>query len=224
MTILTQHVYSKTSQRILILLLGTTSAYAALNDTGQTSCYDGAAMATCSHANTGDSAAYPRQDARFGLDAVVAGSAGFNFSKICMDGSDCSAMATANTTAAPAATDWACSKDNVTGLVWSLETAQGDSVFAATTFVAATNGNNRCGFADWRLPTRPELLNIVHSGMSTVPLIDTTYFPNTSAAFYRTSSSFAAAPADRWGVDFNTGNTASLTLGDSHAVRLVRAP
>src|ERR1035437_8233635 len=88
-----------------------------LNDTGQTTCYNGSAMVACSSANTGDAAAYPRQDGRFGRDAAApakigGGAAGFDFSKVCMNGNlNCSGSA--NTSASPAAAEWACTKDNV---------------------------------------------------------------------------------------------------------------
>ena len=63
-----------------------------LNDTGVTSCFDGTTLVTCTAANSGDSAAYPSQDARFGRDAARAagklpakiggGAAGFDFTPL----------------------------------------------------------------------------------------------------------------------------------------------
>ena len=43
---------------------------AAINDTGQDTCFDGSSrLVACTEANTGDSSPYPRQDGRYGRDA-----------------------------------------------------------------------------------------------------------------------------------------------------------
>ncbi len=108
------------------------SAFAAgLNDTGQTQCYDAAnALVPCSAAVGGDAGINPRQDGRYGRDAadaagrflkVGAGSAGFDYSKIANNGYSIAA----NAPLGSAATDWACTKDNVTGLVWEIKTSGG---------------------------------------------------------------------------------------------------
>jgi hypothetical protein len=103
---------------------------AGLPDTGQTTCYDGSAMVACTAANSGDTAAYPRQDGRFGRDAKAAagtltkiggGAAGFDYSKVANNGSSLAASATLGT----AATDWACTRDNITGLLWEVKTTSG---------------------------------------------------------------------------------------------------
>ena len=53
---------------VLLVSLGAGAAQAQLNDTGQSQCYDGTNLVTCTDANTGDAATYPRQDGRFGRD------------------------------------------------------------------------------------------------------------------------------------------------------------
>lgn len=66
-------------------------------------------------------------------------------------------------------------------------------------FVAAVNAAGMCGFNDWRLPTRDELLSIVMlqpaTNSSQQPAFDPEYFPNTlsGAAYYSTST-----PRVRW--------------------------
>ena len=106
-------------------------AAAGLNDTGQTQCYDTSGIAgPCSASVGGDAAANPRQDARYGRDAqnalgavtkVGVGAAGFDFTKIANDGSFVSADAVIGS----GPKDWACTRDNVTGLVWEVKTTSG---------------------------------------------------------------------------------------------------
>ena len=191
-----------------------------LNDTGQSLCYDTAgSVVTCSVAGV----SYAGQDASFGRDAraragqltkVGGGAAGFDFTKICMNGqaegtSTCPANPTANDGTNPAATDWACTRDNVTQLVWSLQTT-GTTIWAAATTevggssIANTNAAARCGLgAGWRVPTLRELLSIAHFGTSD-PSIDTDYFPYTAAASYWTSQLYQSGRG-AWVVSFSTG-------------------
>ncbi len=107
------------------------AAHAAPNDTGQTQCYNAAGIGVpCNDANTGDTRSLPRQDGRFGRDAQAAagalgktggGDAGFDLSKICNNGSDCSASVAIGVNPA----DWGCTRDNATGLMWEVKTAAG---------------------------------------------------------------------------------------------------
>lgn len=209
----------------LLLLSGTVLAAGPtglLNDTGQTQCYDGSAMVACTQSNTGDTATNPRQDGRFGRDPaapakVDGGAAGFDFTKVCFNGAleganTCTGTLTANGTGVASntpATDWACTKDNVTNLIWSLQSGNGDwNTYASTTLPNATNTTSRCGFnSGWRLPTQRELLSIVHNGLASGPMVDTLYFPGTLSDFYWTSDSYAPNPGDAWVVYFGNGNT-----------------
>lgn len=213
-----------------------------LNDTGQTSCYNaGNTAVACSASVGGDSGSTnPRQDARFGRDpkAVVAGSltktgggaAGFDFTKICMSGTAagqgaCPANPTANTGASPAANDWACTKDNVTNLIWSLQSISGSTWTDATvTLPPVANSANRCGFnSGWRAPTRRELLSIVYHRASS-PAIDSSYFPVTTSNYYWSSDAYALNPAaDAWYVDFSNGYTYAGAKTNAGNVRLVRS-
>ena len=93
-----------------------------LNDTGQTLCYDRNAVAT--------TCAAARDDGHYGRDAANvdgvltktgAGTKAFDFSKIANNGTLLAAGAALGT----AATDWACTRDNVTGLTWEVKTTSG---------------------------------------------------------------------------------------------------
>jgi hypothetical protein len=117
---------------VLMLALGPSAAHAVgLPDSGQDLCDNGAnTLATCSAVNAGDAATYPRQDGRFGRDAkasagtlvkVGSGAGGFDYTKIANNGTDLSAGAALGSNPA----EWACTRDNVTGLTWEVKTSDG---------------------------------------------------------------------------------------------------
>ncbi len=205
-----------------------------LNDTGITVCGDATTMnqANCAIVAT-DGGTFPRQDARYGRDAaaqagtltkVGGGHAGFDFTKIANNGSTLSQSATQGT----GSTDWACTKDNVTGLVWEVKTTSGLHKQSDTftwsntgTFVNNVNATSFCGYSDWRLPTLKELENIVDFSRINPP-IDTGYFPNTNLKFYWSSTDSSLSLGHYWIVDFMGSN---VTIGQSttpQSVRLVR--
>ncbi len=231
------------------------SVAAGLNDTGQTLCYDTSITQTpCSAAVGGDAGVNPRQDGRYGRDAraaagsltkLGAGAAGFDFTKVGNNGSTLAGSAELGTNA----TDWACTKDNVTGLTWEIkknsglrskdhtyrwystdinnggfEGSLGGDTCSGTLsaapynnqcntqyYVAAVNAATLCGASDWRLPTRGELLSLVHAGSIANVAIDTQYFPNTSTTSpVWTASTVAADPSIAWVVAFGASGQAHL--------------
>jgi hypothetical protein len=206
-----------------------------LNDTGQTQCFEGGVLAECTAAATGDGASHPRQDGRFGRDAqdgagaltkMGSGEAGFDFSKICNSGEAAgSGACPADPALGTGTNDWACTRDNVTGLIWEVKTpANATATFtfadASAVHAAAVNTAQLCGSADWRVPARRELLSMVQHGRSG-PAIDTTFFPNVRSSFYWSSDIFALNTDFAWSVSFNVGDTnASNQAVDNH-VRLV---
>lgn len=226
--------------------LGCTSVLAQtgrLNDTGQTACYDVShAAVACDAATAGNSGTRPHQDGRHGRDAAQAagvlptktggGSAGFDYSCVLWNGTvvnspTCTSTLTANTTGTASgspSTDWACTLDNVTGLVWSLQTqnATWSTAVAASYPNAGHNSANRCGHSTgWRLPTRRELLSIVHWGQWD-PSIDATYFPATTSDWHWSSEPAGFNSNFAWLVYFSDGTTMAYYKTSPYFVRLVR--
>ncbi|MEN9472575.1 MAG: hypothetical protein RLZZ495_664 [Pseudomonadota bacterium] len=180
-------------------------------------------------------ATYPRQDGRYGRDAESAanilpkiggGRAGFDFTKISNSGVTLPAAALHGTNP----TDWACTRDNVTGLMWEVKTTTAprskDLTYTwadANAYVATINAANLCNGNDWRLPTVKELESIVDfSSDNLVARIDKTYFPNTSPENTWTSNKVANYPSYVWTIYFAEGNTNFKTTNNKYAVRLVR--
>ncbi len=94
-------------------------ALGKISDTGQTLCYDEAGTISCG------SSTYPRQDAEYGrdsvadyLDKVGTGSAGFDFTKLDANGDELPNDDI----------DFACVRDNFTGLIWEIKTVSNVSV------------------------------------------------------------------------------------------------
>jgi hypothetical protein len=148
--------------------------------------------------------------------------------------------------------NWACTHDNLTGLTWEVKITEGlrskDNTYTwynpdeavnggapgvqkggrctgsgcdTHAYVQAINVKRLCGVSDWRLPTRKELLSIVDNGRYK-PAIDTSYFPNTPAAYYWSSSPYADQAGSAWQVYFHYGEAYSNDKGQGNQVRLVR--
>lgn len=141
---------------LLIWLFAIAPVHAAgLPDTGQSTCYNNsvvdvvAASAPTSVAR--DVGTQPRQDCRYGRDAAMAagaltktgaGEQGFDYTKIANNGTTLAAGVALGTNP----TDWACTKDNITGLTWEVKTATNtDLRYSGHTYtwyniVGTTNG------------------------------------------------------------------------------------
>lgn len=176
-----------------------TEAIGVLNDTGQTSCYgiDWNAV-PCDEGTTGDNSPLPRQDGRYGRDAGAAmgrlqkvggGEAGFDYTRICMSGDeegqgDCpSPPPLPADLENPQPNDWACLRDNVTGLTWTLGDWAIDVNWATASSTADgsqiqhTNAIARCGLSSgWRLPARREAWSLFDL-QRVFPAVDPGYFP-----------------------------------------------
>jgi hypothetical protein len=255
----------------VIIVGGFSAAHAAgLNDSGIVLCGDAASNTVdCSSADP-DPAGYPRQDGRFGRAAMDAAgvlykvgassSLGFDFTKIANNGTELAADAALGS----GASDWACTRDNVTGLTWEVKVndnthlrhkshtytwydtdttrngnnsgSVGGNTCNATlpssqcntqAYVAAVNTAQLCGYNDWRMPHKDELLGLVDqskqgSGSAT---IDSTYFPNATTNWHWSGTNFAAGPANAWYVAFDYGGADTAYhdgKADGNVVRLVR--
>jgi hypothetical protein len=216
---------------------------APLNDTGQTSCYDASDVAVaCDAATAGNTGTRPHQDGRYGRDAAAAagalskvggGAAGFDFSCVLWNGTvisgpNCHVGLVANTSGAPSTTpttDWACTKDNVTNLIWSLQIQGPTDWTTATGATYANAGHNsvtRCGFpSGWRVPTRRELLGIVHFGAS-AHAIDGAYFPQTAVNLFWTANG-SLNGRFAWFVGFDLRESDFDDRSSAMNVRLVRS-
>ncbi|MCH8549475.1 MAG: DUF1566 domain-containing protein [Balneolaceae bacterium] len=227
------------------------AAIRPLNDTGIDWCADS------SNINLNCPAAgFFGQDGDYGRDAQAqsgtltklgSGASGFDFTKVSSSGA----------TLSVGATEWACVRDNVTGLIWEVKTSDGGLQDKSHTYtwynpdnttnggregfinggvcsngdcdtygyVLAVNENELCGANDWRMPTRKELLSIMHNGQSDVR-IDLNYFPNTSGSWFLTSTPVAFGVSyNAWRINFGSGRVSrNLNFVGSHAsVRLVRS-
>ncbi|MFZ3137525.1 MAG: DUF1566 domain-containing protein [Thermodesulfovibrionales bacterium] len=123
--------------------------------------------------------------------------------------------------------------DNNTGLIWQkYENASGYNWYQASgTYDATYNptSQNICGslnlggYSDWRLPSKKELMSIVDYSIPLPgPTINTTYFPNTFAFYYWSSTTGAESPGYAWVVDFYDGAVYYGSKSSPEAVRCVR--
>lgn len=174
-------------QRFLIamMLLGATPAGAqslALNDSGQTRCSDGSGVALACTTALG-----VLEDASIGRDVAAAenrlaktgaGLAGFDFTKLSNTGNPLPASAALG--AGP--NDWACTRDNVTGLVWWIGGVVGQWAEGPVQAASLNAGAGTCGRTDWRVPRAAELQGLVSFDYPQLPNLDTTFFPSQFAS------------------------------------------
>jgi hypothetical protein len=244
---------------VLSPALALASGTGALNDTGIDFCRNpiGTGNVPITPTTTCP-AAEGSQDARYGRDAAAArgelvkigaGSKGFDFTKIANNGTALPATATLGSNP----TDWACTFDNTTGLMWEVKTTSGLRNQAHTyswlqssgsyaggipdggscetpgrcdteKFVADVNTVGLCGHNDWRLPTVNELFNLADLGIGYPgPTIDVSYFPNTRSWAFWTNSPAVDFPADVWYVTFDFGYDDSTGSEIPFSIRLVRS-
>ena len=88
-------------------------------------------------------------------------------------------------------------------------------------YVAALNAANYCGYSDWRMPTRMELVGLVDYGRVN-PSINPV-FVNTQSGWYWSASPYAGYNNVAWLVYFGYGYTSYDYENNSYYVRAVRA-
>ncbi|MBF0240196.1 MAG: DUF1566 domain-containing protein [SAR324 cluster bacterium] len=109
--------------------------------------------------------------------------------------------------------------DNVTGLMWQKENDNQKYTWSGAG--SYCEGLTLGGYADWRLPTKKELMSIIHNGTYN-PAVNTTYFPNTNSSYYWSSSTSAKYTSRAWGVDFDGFGVGHSDKTGSRYVRCVR--
>ena len=89
-------------------------------------------------------------------------------------------------------------------------------------YVQAFNQQQLCGFNDWRLPSREEMLTLIDSSKGSRASINVDYFPQTVASWYWTASSNPDKPEHAWFVLFRNGIALNAPKQQPKHVRLVR--
>ena len=154
------------------------------------------------------------------LSKIGAGEAGFDFTKLDSNGNPLAMqnVAWSSNGSEAAGSQWACVRDNLTGLVWEVKTDVGDSSNTANihhkdntyrwgdnnwqSLVDGSNaGNGLCGLTNWRLPTPLELLDISNLAHAS-PAIDTHFFPHTQPNLYWTSLQLLPNASFAWTFNF----------------------
>ena len=96
--------------------------------------------------------------------------------------------------------------DSRTGLVWQQREPGAMTLEAALTYCEELSLGGR---NDWRLPNVKELESLTDDTRYS-PAIDPTYFPDTTATPYWSSSTYARNTSIAWGVDFYFGRVISI--------------
>lgn len=91
-------------------------------------------------------------------------------------------------------------------------------------FVLAVNEAGLCGFADWRMPTRNELMSLGDRRLmdETGLIVDPAWFPHVEAGEYWSSETFRLYPQSAWAVDMRHGLDRADHKSEAKSVRLVR--
>lgn len=229
-----------------------------INDTGITRC----ANADDNYLNCSQDG-FPNQDAEHGRDALAqagelekigAGAAGFDYTKICNSGEaagegDCPA----NPALGDGANDWACTRDNVTDLIWEVKTTSGlrskDNTYTWYNADSNTNGGHAgtqnggsCTGSDCDTQEFVQAVNAAGlcgatdwrmpnifelKGILYIGIgskIDLDYFPNNkSSSSYLSSSPYANFKYEALSVYFAFGNSNIINKKIDKYVRLVHS-
>jgi len=207
-------------------------------------------------------ATHPGQDAVYGWDVLArdrkvkktgSGSAGFDFTKLCKGGAPANeGNCPPNPLQGSGPDNWACTRDNVTGLTWEIKIDKGlrsqdntytwyreDKTYNAD-YSGLKNGGS-CEGSDCDTHAYIKAINDMElcgasdwrlptkSELLSIvdnsrfkPAIDERFFPMTLPSYYWTSSPYPDQPDSAWQVYFLYGEALPGKKGQSSAVRLVR--
>lgn len=243
--------------------------FGGLNDTGLDWCADDTTNLRMDGTRTDKAAGcekaaatHPGQDAHLGRDAAAgarklaktgSGRAGFDFTRICGNGEAAGeGKCPPNPTFGSGANNWACTRDNVTGLVWEVKTESGlrsrSNTYTwynpdGTANGGDAGGQNGGACAGSGCDTDAFVKAVNAQGLcggkdwrlptrkellSIVdngrlkPAIDTGSFPNSPADYYWTSSTYADQANSAWQVNFLYGEASPGSKKQGGQVRLVR--
>ena len=99
----------------------------------------------------------------------------------------------------------------------------GNTACDTYSYIQAINGQGFCGYSDWRLPTRDEMLSIISfENKKSLATINDNYFPETMPSWYWTSSSNKKHPEHAWYVLFRNGIALNDLKERPKHIRLVR--
>lgn len=200
-----------------------------LNDTGVTAnhCFAAGSNVLVSCMSPEAMALNDKQDGMVGRDVMhnddTDGKVGFSFSLVSRPGGG-------------SYDKTECVEDKVTGLMWEGKTVSGLRAGSvnytnrgdgragdASAYVSSVNSLSLCGHNDWRLPDAGELQSLVDYGVAyPATSVDVTWFPNTAAERYWTSSPYQGNVAMGWSVGFGYGFVGKHDRNAGGRVRLVR--
>jgi Protein of unknown function (DUF1566) len=190
------------------------------------------------------------QDGQLGRDADPAtnrgddGQLGFSFTKVCNSGELAGhGRCPTDPALGPGSNEWACTRDNLTGIWWEVKTTSGPrsmwhrytnysaaydplgqyrSATDATGFVDQVNRDGLCGASDWSLGHAGRLQTAVHYGIAgSGARMDKRFLPNTLAEPYWDASKNPSRADTAWTIDFSNGGIDNH--GDRALTRPVRA-
>jgi len=93
----------------------------------------------------------------------------------------------------------------------------------ASGYVVSVNAIELCGANDWGLPSGVELLGLLNNlAVYPAPMINLTYFPNTVASAFWSSSVALQSVMSAWFVYFDDGFVGNYSRENLSSIRLVR--
>ena len=243
--------------------------FGGLNDTGIDWCADESANRFSDGTKTEKSRScealaksLPGQDARYGRDAaalvrklskVGSGNAGFDFTKLCLSGAAAGeGKCPPNPLPGTGRNNWACTRDNVTGLTWEVKSDSGlrgkDNTYTWFNANDKVNGGSpgvknggKCEGSDCDTQSFVEAVNAQglcgdkdwrlptkRELLSIVdngrfkPAVDGGFFPNTLSSYYWSSSTYPDQKNSAWQVYFLYGEAGPNGKDQKTSVRLVR--